>query len=169
MSFEDDIKAQLEKPKPTVDVSASVNGTAYTFRIERMDPAEWAIACAMCPARPGVTLDSQFGYDLQRLTPLVVAKTGKRVDGDTLIDLDPDTWESLLKAISGGTFQKFSDAIFRLNEFDDEKQIDDLKKASEAIVELVSRSRASSGSRPAASKGGSRNKSSSTSTTPLGV
>jgi len=158
MSFEDDIKAQLEAPKDFIDVSVKLNGNTYKFRIEQMDPEDWATACAMFPARPGVTLDMRLGYNLTKLTPLVVAKTGKRFDGDELVEVSPEDWDSLFQSTNGGTLNRFSNAIFNLNEFQDEAEIEELKKAFAAVAEMNSRSRSKSASRTAASSAGNPSK-----------
>jgi hypothetical protein len=130
MSFEDDIKAQFEAPKPTGDVEVLLNGTLYTFRFTRMDGMEYASLCDMFPARPGVMLDMRYGYNLRPLTLAVAAKSAQRVDGDNLVPLTDDQWRNLFKGLPGASIQRFSDTVFLLNEHGPAQEVADAKKAS---------------------------------------
>jgi hypothetical protein len=156
VSFEDDIKAELEAPKRTLDVTVKLNGNSHTFRVERMDPGEWVSATAACPADLSLPFDRAYGYNLEELTRIVIPRTAKRVDGDDLVDVSAEAWDAIFAKVSGGTFGRFSDAIFNLNEFDDQQQVADLKKALAGAAVQSSRSRSNSGSRTAGSSGGSR-------------
>jgi hypothetical protein len=130
LSFEDDIKAAFEAPKPTHDVDVTLNGTLYTFRVTRMDGVEWASLADLFPARPGVMLDTRYGYNLRPLTLAAAAKSAQRLDGDTYVDLTDDQWRNLFKALPGASIQRFSDALFLLNEYGPAQEVEDAKKAS---------------------------------------
>lgn len=130
MTFEDDLKAEFEAPKPTKDVDVKLNGKLYTFRFELMDSVEWASATDRAPARPGVLLDMRFGYNLRALVPLVAPMSGKRVDGDELVDLTPDQWRNLFKALPGASVMRIGDTLFDLNEYEPGEAVKELKKAS---------------------------------------
>lgn len=136
MSFEDDIKAEFEAPKPTADLTVKLNGNLHTFRFTRMPSDEWLQACDMFPARPGIQFDLRFGYNLRALMPVVAARTAKRVEGDTLVDLTPDQWTNMFKALAGGIVGKFGDVIFKLNEYDAMEEVAALKKALEGASGL---------------------------------
>lgn len=129
MTFEDDIKAQYEAPKPTDDVTVLLNGTAYTFRFTQMDGVAWASAADQAVARPGVLIDTYTGYNLRALTLLVAPQTGKRIDGDTLVDLTPDQWRNLFKGLPGASVAKICDAVFKLNHIGPAEAVEDAKKA----------------------------------------
>lgn len=128
MSFEDDLKAEFEAEKPTHDIDVSLNGALYTLRFTQMDALTWAAATDMHPARPGVLLDMRYGYNLRPLSLLVAAKTGQRVDGEKLVDLTPDQWTNLFKALPGASVMRIGDALFDLNEIAPAEAIAALKK-----------------------------------------
>lgn len=146
MTFEDDLAAQVVKPRPSQDVDVLINGTPYTFRFVQIDGFEWAAECDKHPARPGVLLDTRYGYNLRSLTKAVARLSGTRVDGDKLIPLrvdkvDPkaavvgvDEWASLFKNIDGAAFQRISDAIWALNEYAPANAIEAAKKALKGSV-----------------------------------
>lgn len=138
MSFEDDIRAEFEAEKPYHDVSVKLNGNLHTFRFTQMDGLQWASATDMHPARPGVLLDMRFGYNLRPLSLLVAAQTGKRIDGDKFVDLTPDQWTNLFKALPGASVMRIGDALFELNEYGPGEAIEALKKASAAESALNS-------------------------------
>jgi hypothetical protein len=130
LSFEDDIKAEFEAPKPTQDVDITLNGTLYTFRFTRMDGLEWASLCDMFPARPGVLFDMRYGYNLRPLTLAAAAKSGQRLEGEAPVDLTEDQWRNLFKTLPGASIERFSDALFQLNEYGPAQEVDAAKKAS---------------------------------------
>jgi len=138
MSFVDDLKAEFEAPKPTADLTVKLNGNLHTFRFTRMPSDEWLQACDMFPARPGIQFDLRFGYNLRALMPVVAARTAKLVEGDELVDLTPDQWTNMFKALAGGIVGKFGDMIFKLNEYDAMEEVAELKKALEGVSGLNS-------------------------------
>lgn len=138
MSFEDDLKAELDRVKPTADVDVRLKGTLYTFRFEQMDGLEWADATDRFPARPGVLLDARYGYNLRPLSLLVASKTGARVDGDALVKLSEDQWRTLFKALPGAPVMRIGDVIFALNEYTPGEEVEALKKGSAVAPALNS-------------------------------
>lgn len=144
MTFEDDIRAEFEAPRAFVDVPVKLNKNLYTFRFFRMNPDEWLAACDLHPARIGVAMDMRFGYNLRALTPVVAAETGKRVDGDELVDLTPDQWSNLFKSLAGGVVGKIGDAIFHLNEIGPTEEIADLQELLKKALAVVSGSNSAS-------------------------
>lgn len=129
MTFEDDLKGAFEAPKPTSDVEVLLKGTVYTFRFTQMDGYEWASACDQAPPRISVAVDRFFNYNIRALTLIAAPLSGKRVDGDELVDLTPDQWRNLLKALPGESLQRISDALFRLNQIAPAEAVEDAKKA----------------------------------------
>lgn len=127
MSFEDDVKAAVAAPKPFLDADVTVNGNLYTLRFEEMDPFEWASEVDLHPARPGVMIDSRYGYNLRSLVKAVAPCTGSLVEGDKTVPVKD--WPALLKAIGGNGFQRVTDAIWARNEYLREKEVESAKKA----------------------------------------
>lgn len=127
MSFEDDLKATTINDPIYLDADVTVNGNLYTLRFVEMDPFEWASAVDRHPARPGVLIDAKYGYNLRTLVREVAPLLGSRVEGDTTVPVED--WPALLKAIGGNGFQRVTDAIWSLNEYMRERQVESLKKA----------------------------------------
>lgn len=148
MSFEDDLKAEFEAEKDHRDVDVKLNDKLYTFRFTVLDGVEWAAAGDLFPARPGVLLDMRYGYNLRPLSLYVAAKTGKRVDGDKLVDLTPDQWSNLFKALPGYSVARIGDAMFDLHEISPERAVEELKKARAAESAHSSSLPSDSGSLP---------------------
>jgi hypothetical protein len=130
MTFEDDLKAEFEAPPSTEDVEVLLKGTVYKFRFTQMDGYEWASACDQAPPRITVALDRYFNYNIRTVTLIAAPLSGKRVDGDELVDLTPDQWRNLLKALPGESFQRISDALFKLNQIAPAEAVEEAKKAS---------------------------------------
>lgn len=131
MSFEDDLRAAFEAERPFEDVTVSLNGTAYTFRFTQMEGGDWTSIIDQCPARPGVQLDTAFGYNLRAATLLAGPKSGKRVNGDALEDLSPDQWKNLFRTLPGNSMNRIGNALFKLNEIAPAEAVAEAKKASE--------------------------------------
>lgn len=140
MSFDDDVAAQIAAEKDFVNVDVTLNGKLYTFRFFQMDGLEWADQTDRFPARPGVLLDMRYGYNLRPLSKAVAPLSGKQVDGDTLIDLTPEQWEKLFKALPGAAVMRIGDALFNLNEYAPGEAVEAAKKASAAESALSSAS-----------------------------
>lgn len=128
MSFEDDLKATYEAPKPFGDVDVVLNGNPYTLRFTQMDAATWADLCDRSPIRKGVLLDARYGYNLRDLVPEVALLTGGRLDGDTVVPLTKDQWAAILKS-NGRNVSRIGDVVFDLNEYTPEMEVENAKKA----------------------------------------
>lgn len=135
MSFEEDLKAEYEADRPSVDVDVALNGKPYTFRFTQMVGTEWAAATDQAPARPGVMLDTAFGYNLRALTLLAAPLSGKRVEGDKLEDLTPDQWKNLFRALPGASAMRICNAVFKLNQIDPAEAVEEAKKAFAGLPE----------------------------------
>lgn len=135
MSFEDDLKAAREAPIEYEDVPIELNGHLYTFRFLQLSGPEWAAESDLHPARPGVLLDTKVtGYNLRTLCMAVAKKTGRRIEGNpddadvTLVELTPEEWDDLYRAIPGNAKVRIDDAIWSLNEARPQARVDALKK-----------------------------------------
>jgi hypothetical protein len=160
MTFEDDLKAPIERDWTTVDIV--VNGNLHTLRFEAMDGYTWANECDKCPMRDDVPLDGAYGYDLRKLTFSVAPLCGSRVE-DTNISMDAEQWKTLLDRVDGQTFRRISDAIWALNELLPQEAVKEAKKALAVSVQ-GSPPPSSSASPQDDSSAGNQEKSSSTST-----
>lgn len=129
MSFDDDLDAAVAAERDTVDVSATVNGHLYTFRFTQMDGLEWADITDRFPGRPGVLLDTRYGYNLRPLSKMAAKETGELVEGDTLTKLSPEQWDKFFKGAPGAAVMRIGDAIFNLNEYLPGLAVEDAKKA----------------------------------------
>lgn len=135
MTFEDDLKAAREAPIEHTDVAYTLNGTLYTARFLQLSGMEWAAEADNHPARPGVLIDARYGYNLRSLCRAIAKKTGRRVDGDPtdenvkLVELTPEQWDDLYRALPGSTVQSFDDAIWALNEAIPAREVEAAKKA----------------------------------------
>lgn len=167
MSFEDDLNTPVELPFE--DIEVALNGHLHVFRFTALDGLTWANECDKAPIRPGITLDSAFGYDLRQLTLNVAPLCGARlVDGEPVklrvdqpnprsLTPEVDEWRDLFSKIDGQTFRRIGDAIWGLNELLPMEAVKAAKKA-QAASRPSSDSPAKSGSPRAASTGGSRKK-----------
>lgn len=175
MSFEDDLATDVERN--WADVQVALNGHLHVFRFTALDGLEWANQCDNYPIRPGVTMDSAFGYDLRALTVGVAPLCAVRmVDGepvplrvDAVNPLFPkaarvDEWRDLFAKLDGAAIRRMGDTIWALNEQFPLEAVAAAKKALAGSAK-PSRSRSSSVSPRNGSSAGSRKKSPSTSTT----
>lgn len=138
MSFEEDLKAASEAELPTKDVDVTLNGSLYTLRFTLMDGTEWAACTDQAPARPGVLLDTHYGYNMRALVYIVAPKSGQMVDGDSTKPLTDDQWRALLKALPGGPMMRIGDTLFALNEYEPGEAVEAAKKASRAATAATS-------------------------------
>jgi hypothetical protein len=166
MSFEDDLAADVDPDWLNVDIQ--LNGKPYTFRFTAMNGLDWATECDRHPARPGVKLDLQYGYNLRSIAEAVAPVCGVRVVGDPLGEeteaLSAEQWETLLGKADGQTYRHLTDAIWAVNEYLPAQAVVAAKKAL-AAPKTPSSSRSKSASPRGASSGGSQKKPPSTSTT----
>jgi hypothetical protein len=146
MSFDDDLAAAQTPEDKHKDVLVLINKKPYTLRFRPMDGLEWAAETDLHPARPGVLIDSHYGYNLRTLTRAAAARSGVLVvDGEErTLRVDPvvvqlpgmpkpparvDEWDSIFRAISGHEFQRITDAIWALNERDPQQAVEAAGKA----------------------------------------
>lgn len=178
MSFSDDLN-DTPTERDWADLEIALNGNLYTLRFTALDGLAWANECAKAPARPGMTFDSYFGYDLQALTKNVAPLCGVLVNADgttTPLRVEPvnrihpeaprvDEWADLFAKMGGQTFRRIGDVLFELNENLPMKAVAEAKKAR-AVSAAPSTSPKRSASPRGGSSGGSRKKPPTTSTTP---
>lgn len=138
MSFEDDLKAESEAELPYKDVELTLNGNLYVLRFTLMDGTEWAAATDQAPARPGVLLDTHYGYNMRALVYIVAPKSGRLVEGDSTKELTDDQWRLLLKSVKGGPMMRLGDTLFALNEYEPERAVEAAKKASRVAAATTS-------------------------------
>lgn len=144
MGFSEDLATVKAAPRPTDDVDVTLNGKLYTLRFTQMDGLEWASAVDRHPARPGILIDSRYGYNLRQLVKTVAPKCGVLLsDGaEVALRVDPptdpsvkngpprvDEWADLFKALDGHAVQRICDAVWALNEWTPQQAVADAKKA----------------------------------------
>lgn len=141
MSFKDDLKAAREIPRDHEDVDVVLNGNIHTLRFTASDPAVWAEAMDKNPPRPGIAID-MYGFNLRGTVRTLAPSAGAlMVDGKPQkLQVDPidpsnrndpnrvDEWADLLGTLSGRYIQKIGDAIFRLNVFAVDQELEKAKK-----------------------------------------
>lgn len=165
MSFDDDLDAQVAADAEYADVDVLINGKLRTLRFFQMDGLEWSDQTDRFPARPGVLLDSKYGYNLRPLSRAVAPLCGKMVDGDKLVDLTKEQWGKLFKGLAPASVMRIGDAIFNLNEWLPGLAVDEAKKALAVESALNSVSQELSASQEADSSDASPDNSPTTSTT----
>lgn len=129
MAFDDDLDAALAAERDFIDVPVAVNEKLHTLRFFQMDGLEWADQTDRYPARPGVLLDMRYGYNLRPLSKAVAVLTGKLVDGDEVVDITPEQWDKLFKALAGAPIMRIGDALFSLNEWMPGQAVEAAKKS----------------------------------------
>jgi hypothetical protein len=144
--FDDDLAAAQTPEDKHIDVLVLINHKPRLLRFRPMDGLEWAAETDRHPARPGVLVDTRYGYNLRTLTRAAAARSGKLViDGEErTLRVDPfvpeipgqpkppkrvDQWADLFKAISGHEFQRITDAIWTLNEYGPQQEVEAAGKA----------------------------------------
>lgn len=146
MGFSEDLTAaQNPEQDEHIDVDVLVKGTLYTLRFRPMDGMDWSAETDRHPARPGVLIDTRYGYNLRSLVKAAAPQSGVLVvdDEERKLRVDPivtvprgqrppkrvDEWADLFKVITGHEFQRISDAIWALNEYMPQKRIEAAGKA----------------------------------------
>lgn len=133
MTFADDLKKAKAAKTPSADVPVMVGGAVHVFRFSQMGGLEWASETDKFPPRLDTAVDSTYGYNIRDLTRSTAPLSGVRVEGDREVPVSADEWDALFDAISGHDFQKVTDAIWSLNEYNPQaavtKAMDALKKA----------------------------------------
>lgn len=125
-------KAQLAESALTEDVQVLVGDELVTLRFAELKGMEWAEVTARCPARPDATIDRRYGYNVHGAAAIAAPKSGKRLDGDELVDLSADEWRDLFEVLSGPDFGAVADAMFLLHEVGPAGRLAAAKKASAA-------------------------------------
>lgn len=129
-SFEDDLAAAQTPEDEYTDVLVLINKKPHTLRFRPMDGLAWAAETDRHVPRPGVLIDTRYGYNIRTLTKGAAPQCGVRVvDGEEhelrVDPFDPDDpkavrvneWDQLFKALSGHDFKRITDAIWLLNEY----------------------------------------------------
>lgn len=132
MSFDDDLQAQASAENEYEDVDITLNGKLHTLRFLQWSGIEWAAEADLHPARPGVIIDNQYGYNIRTLCLATAKVTGRLIDGDQLLELEPEKWDLIFKQTPGAHVQRMCDAIWVLNEHRPGKEIDAARKAANA-------------------------------------
>ncbi|MEV8023399.1 hypothetical protein [Microbacterium sp. NPDC080220] len=132
-------------------------GELVEVEVVKLLPDDWQQLVAKCPPRTAHPGDANIGYDqaqLPRLYPADKIRFGGEV-------IDQDTWEEIWKPMDSVHRNNIGTVIWGLNHYAAVKELRELGKAAAG---QPSSSPARSGSRPAASKGGSPRKSRATTT-----
>lgn len=149
-------RAELSQEKAE-RVEIALGGELVEVKVKKLMPDVWQELVAVHPPRKGATGDANVGYDQGSLprdyptTHLLVA--GEPVDGET--------WASLWAVLDSVHRNSVGAVIWGVNYYAAVKELRELGKAAAG---QASSSPATSGSRPAASKAGSRRKSPATTT-----
>jgi len=139
MSFLEDLAAAKDAPRPTLDVVVLLNGTQYVLRFTRMSGIDWGNLVDKHPPRIGkgkqeaagvaddaaVLLDIRYGYNVRAVTREACTLSGVVVDGEPLT---ADQWTETLTALDGAAHQRITDAIFDLNEYGPQAEVDAARK-----------------------------------------
>jgi hypothetical protein len=137
MGFKEDLAAAKKAPANTADVDVLVNGRKYTLRFKQVTGQEWAEAVDRSPLRREVALDVRYGYNLRMAVGLTVPNSATLLDGEKPVEVTVDEdakppvneWADLLDALSGFDFQRVTDAVWQLNEWDPQQALEAAKKA----------------------------------------
>ena len=114
MSFQDDLKAQLEAEKDTAEVRFLLNKNPYVLRFTQLDPWAWAEEADRHPPRPDVTLDRTFNYNMRELARAVAPRCGQLLrDGEPV---EVEDWDALFTAMSPSAVNRMCDAVWALHE-----------------------------------------------------
>lgn len=140
MTFEDDLKAAQTPEDNHIDVLVLIAKKPYTLRFRQMDGMAWAAETDRHVPRPGVVIDARYGYNIRSLTRGAAPQCGVLVtdDGERELRVDPyinpqsgepildrvDEWADVFKALSGHDFKRVTDAIWTLNEYTPQQDIE---------------------------------------------
>jgi hypothetical protein len=108
VGFLEDLAAEKTAQRPTADVEVLLNGNLYTLRFTKLDGTEWAAEVDKYPARPGILIDSRYGYDLRKLVKGIAHKCGVLLDGETEVPLRWDPPGRRTVSMSGRTCSRRS-------------------------------------------------------------
>lgn len=104
------------------------------LKFTRMDADKWTHLTRVYPIRVDVALDRHYGYNFDAVSKHAARLSGVRVDGGTETPLTEEQWDRLLskKILSGPDLARIVDAIWTLNEYNPNKDIEALVKGSGA-------------------------------------
>ena len=137
MTFADDLKKAQAAKTPYQDVPVVLGGKLHTLRFKQMNGLAWAAETDKYPPRLETTIDTTYGYNIRDLTRGTAPMSGFRLEGEQEMPLAEHEWDALFEAITGHDFQKITDAIWALNEYDPQAAV---AKAMEAQKKALARS-----------------------------
>lgn len=135
-------KAEIDSAEPAV-VPVYVGGELVDVSFRPIEGHLWADLTAMCPPRPGSTLDGNVGFNpdaVARVYPL----SNVLVDGEPVSAGD---WSDLNDVIPSPSIKLVAAALWGLNQSEPAKRIAELGKARAGAQPKKRRSPASSASR----------------------
>lgn len=135
-TFEEDLEAAQAPEDDYVDVLVLINKKPHTLRFRAMDGLAWAAETDRHAPRPGVLIDTKYGYNIRTLTKGAAPHSGVLViDGEERpLRVDPfdpedpmadrvNEWETLFKVLSGHDFKRVTNAIWFLNEYEPQEAV----------------------------------------------
>lgn len=149
-------RAELAEDKAE-SVDVVLGGELVAVTVKKLLPDDWQMLVAVHPPRKGATGDANVGYD-QASLPRDYPATHIEVAGQPV---DDATWADLWAVLDSVHRNNVGSVIWGVNYY---AAIKELRELGKAAAGQASSSPAPSGSRPVASKGGSRRKSPATTT-----
>lgn len=139
VSFEEDLSAALSADRRTADVPVKVNGKTYTIHYTALLGTEWAEETDKHPVRLNAAIDRHYGYNIRSLVLSLTKDRGRlSFEGET-VEVSPEQWDLLFKALDGRGIGDLADALIRMHERPIEETIAALKKASGVVSKKKSR------------------------------
>lgn len=139
-----------------------------TFRFTAMHGFEWRDLCSRSTPRADVVEDVNVGYNRDDVTRIAAARSGVRIDGDTVIEVTEAEWAGVWETLPAPGLVQIKNIIWYLNEYSwvqaRDQAVVAARKASTGRPAATPPSPSDSGSTPADSQGGNPPSSPSTST-----
>lgn len=101
-----------------------------TLRFWEIPGQEWADIIVRHPAREGVTIDANVGYNVHSATKEAAELNGRVVEAGRTTQVSKQQWSDLWEQVPGRSFSAICDTIWSLNEYDPMNRLMRLKKAS---------------------------------------
>jgi hypothetical protein len=124
-------KAEAEAVQPAV-ASVLLGGELVDIAFGRVAGHVWADLTAICPPRPGSTLDGNVGFNSDRVAR-VYPLDCILVAGEPLIDddgeFDKATWNEIIDVLPSPSIKLIATQLWALNQNDPLKRIAELGKA----------------------------------------
>jgi hypothetical protein len=124
-------RAEAEAVEPVV-VPVLLGGELTDIAFGRVAGHVWSDLTAICPPRPGSTLDSNVGFNSDRVAryyPLDCVI----VDGEPLLDddgeFDKATWNEIIDVLPSPSIKLIASALWSINQSEPAKRIAELGKA----------------------------------------